>query len=80
MKRITFFVLLLWMNETTFAQDKPIVFKGATIITVTGQIFSGGTMVVQNGKIIAVGAAALAALMFSVLRPWSVRRIHTFRS
>ena len=57
MKRITFFVLLLWMNETTFAQEKPIVFKGATIITVTGQTFSGGTMVVQNGKIIAVGAA-----------------------
>ena len=45
------------MSETTFAQEKPIVFKGATIITVTGKTFSGGTMVVQNGKIIAVGAA-----------------------
>ena len=57
MKRTTLFVLLLWMSEKTIAQEKPIVFKGANIITVTGQTFSGGTMVVQNGKIIAVGAA-----------------------
>jgi imidazolonepropionase-like amidohydrolase len=60
MKRTTLFVLLLWMSETTIAQEKPIVFKGANIITVTGQTFSGGTMVVQNGKIIAVGAANIA--------------------
>ncbi len=60
MKRTTLFVLLLWMSEKTIAQEKPIVFKGANIITVTGQTFSGGTMVVQNGKIIAVGAANIA--------------------
>lgn len=60
MKRTTLFVLLLWMSETTIAQEKPIVFKGANIITGTGQTFSGGTMVVQNGKIIAVGAANIA--------------------
>ena len=49
--------MLSWMGETTFAQEKPVVFKGANIVTVTGQTFSGGTMIIQNGKITAVGAA-----------------------
>ena len=60
MKRITLFVLLLWMSEKTIAQEKPIAFKGATIITVSGQTYNGGTMVVQNGKISSVGAGDIA--------------------
>ena len=40
------------------AQDKPIVFKGATIYTVTGSTIDKGILIVQNGKIIAVGDAS----------------------
>ena len=45
------------MSEKTLAQEKPVVFKGANVITVSGQTFSGGTMIIQNGKIAAVGGA-----------------------
>ncbi|MFD1185900.1 amidohydrolase family protein [Pontibacter rugosus] len=39
------------------AQEQPHVFKGAKIITVAGQPIENGVLVVQNGKITAVGTA-----------------------
>ena len=38
------------------AQQKPQAFIGATIIPITGQPITDGILIVQNGKIIAVGA------------------------
>ncbi len=37
---------------------KPIVYRGARILTAADQVFDPGTLVVQDGKIIAVGDAA----------------------
>jgi imidazolonepropionase-like amidohydrolase len=39
------------------AQDKPMAFKGALIYPVSGTPIQNGTLIVQNGKIIAVGDA-----------------------
>jgi imidazolonepropionase-like amidohydrolase len=42
----------------TFAQQNPIAFTGARIIPINGPEIPDGTLVVQNGKITAVGATA----------------------
>jgi imidazolonepropionase-like amidohydrolase len=42
------------------AQEKPLAFKGATIITISGATIENGVVVVQDGKIIAVGTSAVA--------------------
>lgn len=39
------------------AQDAPIAFTGATIIPIAGEPIEDGTLIVRNGKIVAVGAA-----------------------
>ena len=39
------------------AQEKPQVFSGAQIIPIAGEPITGGVLVVQNGRILAVGAA-----------------------
>lgn len=39
------------------AQDKPMAFKGALIYPISGTPIQNGTLIVQNGKIIAVGDA-----------------------
>ncbi len=38
------------------AQEKPVVFKGAQIIPIAGEPIANGVLVVQAGKIVAVGA------------------------
>lgn len=40
----------------TSAQERPIAFRGARVYTVTGGVIENGTVVVQGGKIRAVGA------------------------
>ncbi|RYY71230.1 MAG: amidohydrolase, partial [Chitinophagaceae bacterium] len=40
------------------AQDKPVAFKGALIYTAAGDSISNAVLVVQNGKILAVGGAS----------------------
>jgi imidazolonepropionase-like amidohydrolase len=40
------------------AQDRPIAFKGALIYTVTGATIEKGILIVQNGRILAVGDAS----------------------
>ncbi|MFM9031756.1 MAG: amidohydrolase, partial [Opitutaceae bacterium] len=44
------------------AQDKPLVFTGARIIPVAGQPLENGVLVVQGGRIVAVGPAASTAI------------------
>ena len=53
-------MLMLFSFVAVSAQEKPIAFKGGTIITVTGNTYIGGTIVIQNGKILNVGDAALS--------------------
>ena len=40
------------------AQENPIAFRGAQIIPIAGEPMANGTLVVQNGKVLAVGPAA----------------------
>src|SRR5918998_623746 len=40
------------------AQERPVAFRGATIVTVSGAPVPNGVLVVHRGKIVAVGAAA----------------------
>ena len=39
------------------AQERPTAFTGATIIPIAGEPIENGTLVVQGGKIVAVGPA-----------------------
>ncbi len=61
-------VLLSWTAPffspaaTASAQDSPVAVTGAQIITVTGQTYENGTLVVHEGRIIAVGDAADVAI------------------
>ncbi|HWT01712.1 MAG TPA: amidohydrolase family protein [Pyrinomonadaceae bacterium] len=47
---------LLCLCAPARAQERPVVFTGATIIPVAGPVISDGVLVVQRGKIVAVGA------------------------
>lgn len=40
-----------------WAQEKPLAFTGAEIVPVSGEPIADGVLIVQNGKILAVGAA-----------------------
>jgi imidazolonepropionase-like amidohydrolase len=56
MKRITgSLVLLVLLIISANGQESPIAFENARIITISGKTIERGTMVVQNGKIVAVG-------------------------
>ncbi len=50
-------LMLLLASAALFAQDRPHVFEGAEIITITGETISNGVLVVENGVIAAVGAS-----------------------
>lgn len=48
----------LWLGDgAVMAQEQPHVFRGGRIIPVAGQPIENGVLVVQNGKITAVGTA-----------------------
>ena len=49
--------VLLLAAAPALAQDKPVAFTGATIIPIAGEPIENGTLVVLEGKILAVGAA-----------------------
>lgn len=49
--------LLLFLGFRGHAQDKPIAFKGALIYPVTGPPLEKGVLIVQKGRILAVGDA-----------------------
>ena len=68
MKSLRFFTILLlscvWLmassalcaTEAPAAASRPIAIQGATILTMTHGIIANGTVVIENGKITAVGA------------------------
>ena len=56
-------VLVLILTISIFpslalSQDKPIALKGGKLLTVTHGVIENGVIVMQNGKIIAVGTAS----------------------
>ena len=60
--RLTLLFLLICLTLSGKSQEQPHVFKGATLITISNGVITNGAMVVQNGKIAAVGAAETTAL------------------
>jgi imidazolonepropionase-like amidohydrolase len=52
------FVLAV-ISATAYAQTTPIAFTGARIIPISGPEIPNGTLLVQNGKVIAVGNVAI---------------------
>lgn len=60
--RLTLLFLLICLTLSGKSQEQPHVFKGATLITISDGVITNGAMVVQNGKIAAVGAAETTAL------------------
>lgn len=59
MKAFHFVVFaLLCMAVSAHAQERAQVFTGATIISISGPAITDGVLVVQRGKIVAVGARA----------------------
>ena len=45
------------LASTVIAQEKPLAFTGAQIIPIAGEPIARGVLVVQGGKILAVGSA-----------------------
>lgn len=52
-----FLALVLFVSQA-HSQDRPIAFQGAEIIPVTGDAIPNGTLIIENGKIIAVGPSS----------------------
>jgi imidazolonepropionase-like amidohydrolase len=48
---------VLLMTAVSWAQDKPVVLKGGKLLTITNGVIENGTVVMQGGKITAVGPA-----------------------
>ena len=61
--------LLLAAGLAAFAQSPPVAFTGARVIPIEGAEIANGTVVVENGKVVAVGPAA------SVTIPANAQRI-----
>src|SRR5208283_3413564 len=51
-------ILILMLSTPAFTQANPIALKNAKLLTVTHGVIENGTVVMQGGKITAVGAAA----------------------
>ena len=54
--------VLLGLAASLSAQEKPVAFTGAQIIPIAGEPIANGVLVVQHGKILAVGAAGSVAI------------------
>src|SRR5271165_881506 len=50
-------ILALTFSSPALAQDKPVVLRGGKLLTVTHGVIENGVVVMQGGKIVAVGAA-----------------------
>ncbi len=51
-------ILILMLSIPAFTQTNPIALKGGKLLTVTHGVIENGTVMMQGGKITAVGAAA----------------------
>ena len=53
-----FLLLLLVLSTPALTQDHPIALKGGKLLTITHGVIENGALVMQNGKITAVGATS----------------------
>ena len=67
MKFFLFLIVGIFFCINVHAQDKPIAFKGALVYPITSKPIQNGTVIVQNGKIIAVGDASLKIPLDAVI-------------
>ena len=67
-KLLTVCVMLSLWAISLQAQDRPHVFEGAEIIPIAGDVISNGVLVVQNGKIEAVGEAGSVSIPRNAVR------------
>jgi imidazolonepropionase-like amidohydrolase len=51
-----FAVLLAAVPTGALAQDRPIAFTGATVLPIAGTPIENGTLLIRNGRIVAIGA------------------------
>jgi imidazolonepropionase-like amidohydrolase len=65
-KFISFLLLYVFLVPFAFGQDKPIAYINARIIPIVGAPIEQGVMIVQNGKITAVGDARAVRLSSDV--------------
>jgi imidazolonepropionase-like amidohydrolase len=52
------FLILILITTPAFTQDHPVALKGGKLLTVTHGVIENGVIVMQGGKITAVGAAS----------------------
>ncbi|MFU8812300.1 MAG: amidohydrolase family protein [Balneolaceae bacterium] len=57
LRNLSLLIVLLMVPVWAAAQSSPIAFQGATILPVNGNEISNGTLLIHNGKIVAVGPA-----------------------
>jgi imidazolonepropionase-like amidohydrolase len=50
--------LMLILSTQAFTQDKPVALRGGKLLTVTHGVIENGVIVMQGGKITAVGVAS----------------------
>jgi imidazolonepropionase-like amidohydrolase len=55
-RRVVLVLALAALPALAAAQDKPLAIQGARIVTVSGPVIEKGTVVVEHGRIVAVGA------------------------
>jgi imidazolonepropionase-like amidohydrolase len=55
---ILIWFLILTFSTSVFPQDKPVALKGGMLLTVTHGVIENGVIVMQGGKITAVGGAS----------------------
>jgi imidazolonepropionase-like amidohydrolase len=53
-----FLVLILILSKSALAQAKPVALKGGKLLTITHGVIENGVIVMQGGKITAVGASS----------------------
>jgi imidazolonepropionase-like amidohydrolase len=51
---------VLLLSNLALSQDKPLVIKGATLYPISGEPIANGVLIVQHGKITAIGDASLS--------------------
>jgi imidazolonepropionase-like amidohydrolase len=59
---ILILIVIFILSPISFTQDKPVALKGGKLLTVTHGIIENGVIVMQGGKITAVGAASSVAV------------------
>src|SRR5271167_1188986 len=55
---ILILILILTFSTQALTQDKPVVLRGGKLLTITHGVIENGVIVMQGGKITAVGAAS----------------------